>query len=73
MTASADSQADVTGTITVDGQAGDRNLPSAGQNAALTFTASTGQRIRGELSANTIQSVDVTITQPDGTSVGSTL
>jgi hypothetical protein len=61
--------ADVTGTIAIGGAAVPVSIAVAGQNARLTFSGTTGQRVSLSMSSLTIPSSWVSIQKPDGSAL----
>jgi hypothetical protein len=71
-----DVAADISGTLTVGGAAVGVTLSSPGQNAALTFSGTSGQQITVRVTgsdfrtpANTVSTVTVKLLKPDGTTL----
>ena len=64
-----DVPADVSDTIVAGGSAVTVTTTVAGQNARLTFTGTSGQRISLRMQSVTITSSDVTIYKPDGSTL----
>jgi YD repeat-containing protein len=62
-----DVPADATGTITIGGTAIGIGPTVPGQNAAVTFSATSGQQVTVHVTGNTISAVTVTLLKPDGT------
>ena len=62
---------DVTGTIAVGGAAVPVNIPTSGQNAQLTFSATAGDHLSLLLSNVTISQSTVSVYKPDGTVLNS--
>ena len=60
---------DVTGTITAGGAPVTVTTTTPGQNASLSFTGTTGQRISLDLTSVTLASSAVTVKKPDGTTL----
>lgn len=65
-------QADVTGTITIDGSSVTPTLTVPGQRARYTFTGTAGQWVNLGLSSVSITSSTVLMLKPDGTTLVST-
>jgi hypothetical protein len=61
--------ADATGTITIGGSAVSVATTVPGQNASLTFSATSGQKVSMSLSAGTYSSCNLTLYDPNGASV----
>lgn len=59
---------DVTGTLTL-GTPFTVSITTPGQNARLTFSGTAGQRVSLALSSTTIRITNVTVTNPDGTTL----
>jgi subtilisin family serine protease len=64
---------DTTAPITPGGPAVTVTTTVPGQNAALTFQGSAGQRVSVKLSALTISQATVSLLKPDGTALGSSV
>jgi YD repeat-containing protein len=62
---------DVTGTIPADGTPTAVTTNTPGQNARLTFSGTSGQRISLKTSSTTIADAAVKVLKPDGTTLGS--
>jgi hypothetical protein len=58
--------ADVAGSITINGPAVSVTVSTAGQNAALTFSATSGQQVTVHLTNNTLSTTTVKLLKPDG-------
>jgi hypothetical protein len=61
-----DVPADVTGTVTVNGSATPVTITTAGQNASLTFTGTSGQLMTVRMTGNTMSTTTVKLLKPDG-------
>lgn len=66
-----DVPADVTGTVTVNGSATPVTITTAGQNANLTFSGTSGQQVTVRLTGNTISTTTVKLLKPDGSQLTS--
>src|ERR1700738_4322414 len=73
MTLSLSRITDITGTIVIGGSAVPVTIATAGQNARLTFSATAAQHLKIQMSSVTIASSNVSVLQPDGTSLTSPL
>ncbi len=62
---------DVTGPIGIDGSAVIVTIAAPGQNAALTFSGTAGQRVSVKVSNSTITQSTLALKAPDGTTIGS--
>ncbi len=63
---------DVTGTITADGTATSVTTTTPGQNARLTFSGTSGQRVSLQATNITVLAGTVSVLKPDGTTLSST-
>jgi YD repeat-containing protein len=61
-----DVPADVTGTVTVNGSATPVTITTAGQNASLTFSGTSGQLMTVSMTGNTMSTTTVKLLKPDG-------
>lgn len=63
---------DGTGSLTLGGPAVNVSITTPGQNAALTFSGTTGQQATVRVTTNTMSCVRVTLLKPDGTAMTNT-
>lgn len=66
-----DVPADISGTIEIGGASVPLTISTPGQNATLTFNATSGQQVTVRLTGNTISTVTVSLLRPNGTTVTS--